>query len=118
MLKIDIISGFLGAGKTTFIKRLLETKLVNEKIVLTEEEFGDLAVAALGHKEVVVKGYAQTCSKDGKKDGAKCSRCGITLVAQETIKDDKVSHNGQHWINTIDYNTYEPGVYGWNLVEE
>lgn len=27
---------------------------------------------------------------------------------------DKVSHNGKHWINTLDYNTYEPGVYGWS----
>lgn len=27
---------------------------------------------------------------------------------------DKVSHNGKHWINTLDYNTYEPGVYGWD----
>lgn len=26
---------------------------------------------------------------------------------------DKVTHNGTHWQNTIDYNTYEPGVYGW-----
>lgn len=26
---------------------------------------------------------------------------------------DKVSHNEKHWINQIDYNTYEPGVYGW-----
>lgn len=29
---------------------------------------------------------------------------------------DKVSHNGKHWINTLDYNTYEPGVYGWSEV--
>lgn len=29
---------------------------------------------------------------------------------------DKVSHNNKHWINTLDYNTYEPGVYGWELV--
>ena len=27
---------------------------------------------------------------------------------------DKVSHNDKHWINTLDYNTYEPGVYGWS----
>lgn len=27
---------------------------------------------------------------------------------------DKVSHNGKHWICTLDYNTYEPGVYGWD----
>ena len=31
---------------------------------------------------------------------------------------DKVSHNGSHWTSNIDYNTYEPGAYGWNLVEE
>lgn len=29
---------------------------------------------------------------------------------------DKVSHNGKHWQNTLDYNTYEPGVYGWDEV--
>lgn len=26
----------------------------------------------------------------------------------------KVSHNGKHWINTLDYNTYEPGIFGWS----
>ena len=36
MLKIDIVSGFLGAGKTTFIERLLKTKLKDEKVVLIE----------------------------------------------------------------------------------
>ena len=44
MLKIDIISGFLGAGKTTFIKRLLNTELKNEKVVLIENEFGEISV--------------------------------------------------------------------------
>lgn len=29
---------------------------------------------------------------------------------------DKVSHNNKHWINTLDYNTYEPGVYGWDEI--
>lgn len=29
---------------------------------------------------------------------------------------DKVSHDSKHWINTLDYNTYEPGVYGWDEV--
>lgn len=32
-------------------------------------------------------------------------------------KDSKVSHNGHHWISTIDANIYEPGVYGWENVE-
>ena len=44
MLKIDVISGFLGAGKTTFIKRLLETKLKNENVVLIENEYGEVSV--------------------------------------------------------------------------
>lgn len=30
----------------------------------------------------------------------------------------KVSHNGKHWINTYDNNTYEPGVYGWEEINE
>ena len=34
MTKIDIISGFLGAGKTTFIKKLLEEAIAGEKVVL------------------------------------------------------------------------------------
>jgi hypothetical protein len=35
--------------------------------------------------------------------------------AQDAYRiDAKVSHNEKHWINTIDYNTYEPGVYGWD----
>ena len=44
MLKIDIISGFLGAGKTTFIERLLKTNLKNEKVVLVENEYGEVSV--------------------------------------------------------------------------
>ena len=44
MLKIDIISGFLGACKTTFIKRLLDTSLKNEKVVLIENEYGEVSV--------------------------------------------------------------------------
>ena len=39
MAKIDIISGFLGAGKTTLIKKLLEEAYKGEKIVLIENEF-------------------------------------------------------------------------------
>lgn len=30
---------------------------------------------------------------------------------------DKVTHNGQTWISDVDYNTWEPGVYGWSVVE-
>jgi len=30
---------------------------------------------------------------------------------------DKVSHLGKHWVSTLDYNTYEPSVYGWDEVQ-
>ena len=30
----------------------------------------------------------------------------------------KVSHNNKHWVSTLDHNTYEPGVYGWDEVTE
>ena len=32
------------------------------------------------------------------------------------MKDDKVSHNGTHWVSTCDNNVWEPGVYGWEAV--
>ncbi len=44
MTKIDIISGFLGAGKTTFIKKMLEEVFEGEKIVLIENEFGEIGI--------------------------------------------------------------------------
>ncbi len=44
MTKIDIISGFLGAGKTTFIKRLLKEAISGEKVVLIENEFGEIGI--------------------------------------------------------------------------
>ena len=44
MTKIDIISGFLGAGKTTFIKKMLEEAFVGEQIVLIENEFGEVGI--------------------------------------------------------------------------
>lgn len=44
MTKIDIISGFLGAGKTTLIKKLLEEAFPGEKLVLIENEFGEIGI--------------------------------------------------------------------------
>ena len=44
MTKIDIISGFLGAGKTTFIKKLLKEAISGEKVVLIENEFGEIGI--------------------------------------------------------------------------
>ena len=44
MTKIDIISGFLGAGKTTLIKKLLEEAFTGEQVVLIENEFGEIGI--------------------------------------------------------------------------
>ena len=44
MTKVDIISGFLGAGKTTFIKELIAKVYRDEKIVLIENEFGEIGI--------------------------------------------------------------------------
>ena len=44
MVKIDIFSGFLGAGKTTLIRKLIAEAYAGEKLVLIENEFGDIAI--------------------------------------------------------------------------
>ena len=44
MTKIDIISGFLGSGKTTLIKKLVKDSLSNQKIVIIENEFGEIGI--------------------------------------------------------------------------
>ncbi len=44
MTKIDIVSGFLGAGKTTFIQKMLKDVLHKEKVVLIENEFGEIGI--------------------------------------------------------------------------
>ena len=44
MTKIDIVSGFLGAGKTTFIKKMLEEVFAGQKVVLIENEFGEVGI--------------------------------------------------------------------------
>ena len=44
MTKVDIISGFLGAGKTTFIKKLIKEAFAGQQIVLIENEFGEIGI--------------------------------------------------------------------------
>lgn len=44
MVKVNIISGFLGAGKTTLIKKLLTGSVAKEKIILLENEYGEVGV--------------------------------------------------------------------------
>lgn len=44
MIKVDVISGFLGAGKTTLIKKLLSSGIAQQKVVLIENEFGEIGI--------------------------------------------------------------------------
>lgn len=55
MIKVDIFSGFLGAGKTTLIKKLIEEAYLNENIVLIENEFGEIGVDGGFLKDTGVK---------------------------------------------------------------
>ena len=53
--KIDIISGFLGAGKTTLIKKLLKEAYADEQVVLIENEFGEIGIDGGFLKEAGIK---------------------------------------------------------------
>ena len=55
MVKIDIISGFLGAGKTTLIKKLLKDGFQGEQVVLIENEFGEIGIDGGFLKEAGIK---------------------------------------------------------------
>ena len=64
MTKIDIISGFLGAGKTTLIKKIISEGYVGEKIVLIENEFGEIGIDGGFLKDVKVETYLLEGDKD------------------------------------------------------
>ena len=63
MTKIDIFSGFLGAGKTTLIKKLLQEAMDAQKVVLIENEFGEIGIDGGFLKEagVEIKEMNQGC---------------------------------------------------------
>lgn len=54
MTKIDIISGFLGAGKTTFIKKMIDEVYTGEKLVLIENEFGEVGIDGMAFERLPV----------------------------------------------------------------
>ena len=63
MAKVDIISGFLGAGKTTLIKKLLNESLKDEKLVLIENEFGEIGIDGgfMRDAGITVNELSQSC---------------------------------------------------------
>lgn len=63
MVYIDIICGFLGSGKTTLIKRLLETDYLNQRIAIIENEYGKIGFDALElvSEEIAIKELSSGC---------------------------------------------------------
>lgn len=68
MTKIDIVSGFLGAGKTTLIKKLLNEALADEKVVLIENEFGEIGIDG---------GFLQEAGIEIKEMNSGCICCSL-----------------------------------------
>ncbi|MBK1813481.1 GTP-binding protein [Clostridium sp. YIM B02505] len=62
-MKIDIISGFLGSGKTTLIKKLISEQLYKEKVVIIENEYGEVGIdgALLCENDIKVKELVSGC---------------------------------------------------------
>ena len=68
MIKIDVISGFLGAGKTTLIKKLFESGFKKQKVVIIENEFGDISID---------KGFLKESGVQIKEINAGCICCSL-----------------------------------------
>lgn len=75
--KIDIISGFLGAGKTTLIKKLIDEKFRKEKIAIIENEFGEVSIDTDILKEL---------NLNIKEIKSGCICCSLTGDFKESIK--------------------------------
>ena len=78
MAKIDIISGFLGAGKTTLIKKLLEEAYKGEKIVLIENEFGEISIDG---------GFLQGTGVQISEMSSGCICCSLVGDFGEALRD-------------------------------
>ena len=78
MTKIDVISGFLGAGKTTFIKKLIGDVLKNEKVVLIENEFGDIAIDG---------GFLKDAGIEIKEMSQGCICCSLVGDFEQALKE-------------------------------
>mgnify|MGYP003158848484 CR=1 FL=1 len=78
MTKIDIISGFLGAGKTTFIKKLLKEAIAGEKVVLIENEFGEIGIDG---------GFLKEAGIEIKEMNSGCICCSLVGYFGTSLKE-------------------------------
>ncbi len=78
MTKIDIMSGFLGAGKTTLIKKLLKEALADSKVVLIENEFGEIGIDG---------GFLKEAGIEIKEMNSGCICCSLVGDFGESLKE-------------------------------
>ncbi|MBQ7372097.1 MAG: GTP-binding protein, partial [Blautia sp.] len=78
MAKIDIISGFLGAGKTTLIKKLLKDAFEGEQVVLIENEFGEIGIDG---------GFLKEAGIEIREMNSGCICCSLVGDFGESLKE-------------------------------
>ena len=78
MTKIDIISGFLGAGKTTLIKKLLKEAYKGEQVVLIENEFGEIGIDG---------GFLKEAGVEIREMNSGCICCSLVGDFGEAMKE-------------------------------
>ncbi len=78
MIKIDVVSGFLGAGKTTLIKKLLQEALAGSKTVLIENEFGEIGIDG---------GFLQESGIEIKEMNSGCICCSLVGDFGTSLKE-------------------------------
>ncbi|MGX8716108.1 MAG: CobW family GTP-binding protein, partial [Lachnospiraceae bacterium] len=78
MTKIDVISGFLGAGKTTLIKKLLKEVLADEQVVLIENEFGEIGIDG---------GFLKEAGIEIREMNSGCICCTLVGDFEESLKE-------------------------------
>ena len=89
MVKVDIISGFLGAGKTTLIKKIFESVLKNEKVVLIENEFGEIGIDGSFLKESGIQ---------IKEINSGCICCSLVGDFETSMKEVLTTYNPERII--------------------
>ena len=89
MTKIDIISGFLGAGKTTLIQKLFKEGFENEKIVLIENEFGEIGIDG---------GFLKEAGVNIKEINSGCICCSLVGDFSKSLKEVINTYNPERII--------------------
>ena len=84
MTNIDIFSGFLGAGKTTLIKKLIKESFAGQKVVLIENEFGEIGIDG---------GFLKESGVQISEMSSGCICCSLVGDFHEALKDVKAQFN-------------------------